>query len=172
MQREEPPRVKSTPRGFSLTNIAEMSKAEVAYRESVRAIESQEASIGELRSRTGIAFAAAALSVSVLGSVAFEDGWGFAEWVGVLFLGLMVVALAIIVWPRAWEFRSNGKKIVQAWVDVEDGLTLDDLYRDLAIHITDAHLKNQKVLNRLGWIYAASIVFALGSIVAFASALV
>lgn len=148
-----------------------MSKAEVAYREAVRAIESQEAAIAELRSRTGVAFAATALSVSVLGSVAFEGSWSVAEWVGVTMIGCMVVAVAVIVWPRPWQLNVSGKTIVRDWVDAEDAETVEDLYRDLAIHLSDSYEANQSTLDELHRVYALAVALALGSIVAFALAL-
>lgn len=149
-----------------------MSMAEVAYQESVRAIESQEASLAELRSRTGVVFAAAALSVSVLGTPAFVDGWRLAEWVGVVSLGAMAAALGLIVWPREWRFRADGSFLVREWVDPTDAATLDEMYRDLAIYLSDARRRNQKVLDRMSRIYAGAVALALTSIIAFAAALV
>jgi hypothetical protein len=145
--------------------------AEAAYREAVRSIESQEASLAELRSRTSVVFAAAALSVSVLGTAAFEDGWCLAEWVGVGSLGAMTFALAFIAWPREWRSRSDGDYLVMEWVDSDDGSTLDEMYRDLAIYLSNAQSKNQTALDRMSRIYGAALALALTSIIAFAVAL-
>jgi hypothetical protein len=77
------------------------SVEEIAYKESVRAIEMQAKSLDELRARTGLLFAGASVVASLLGSQALRSStFGvFAGLALVAYTAVLAIALAIL-WPR------------------------------------------------------------------------
>lgn len=64
----------------------------------------------------------------------------------------------------------KGSAIIRDWVDGGDGVDVDELYRDLALHYSAATSSNQKRLNRLYRLYASALLLAVGSVVSFALA--
>ena len=76
----------------------------LAYEAGLRALDKQEIALEELRRRTGLLLAAAALAASFLGESAFRDPpWLAAALALGAFLTTMVAALCILV-PRANRF--------------------------------------------------------------------
>jgi hypothetical protein len=73
---------------------------ELAYREAVRALDHQLATLTELRSRAGMLLAAAAIAVSMLGRETFR-GTPPIAWMALVCFGLLTVCVSAIVWPQS-----------------------------------------------------------------------
>ncbi len=54
-----------------------------------------------------------------------------------------------INWPRKWHWRVNPKSMLKDYVEAAEPATLDSMRRDLALHLNDAHVANEKKLRRL-----------------------
>ena len=80
---------------------------DLAYREAVRALDHQLASLTELRSRAGMLLATASITVSMFGREAFGGVRPFA-WLAIACFVLLSVCVLVIVWPRSeWRFESD-----------------------------------------------------------------
>jgi hypothetical protein len=73
---------------------------ELAYREAVRALDHQLATLTELRSRAGMLLAVASIAVSLLGREASHATRPLA-WAAVACFSLLGVCVLAIVWPNA-----------------------------------------------------------------------
>lgn len=145
--------------------------AEIAYGEAVRSVSGQEASFDELRSRTGLLFVGASISVALLGAPALEDGWGVFELLGAALLGVVIFSAAIITTPRELRFRADAEELVSSWVDDPHETDADEMYRDLAIYLTRAYRDNAPVLQNLTEWYRVGLVGTMASLSLFGLAL-
>ncbi len=117
-------------------------------------IKQQEAGLDDLRARSSTLLAAAALSASFLGAATFGEK-GLSDvatgWVVVALVGLAGVLATVLYinWPRKWDWRVNPKSMLKDYVEAAEPATLDSMRRDLALHLNDAHVANEKKLRRL-----------------------
>jgi hypothetical protein len=89
------------------------SVEELAYEQSLRAMDHQEATLDGLRSRAGTLLAVASLATSFFGVQALDeasDTWATAIAI-VLFLGVLTSVLYIL-WPRKWTFTLSAATIL------------------------------------------------------------
>jgi hypothetical protein len=92
--------------------------------EARRAISVQVGQLDELRSRTGLLLAAAALSGSFLGSTAASGGINLNFWGGVAVIAFVVgvASCMVVLWPPkddAWTFVTGPKQLIEDWVKIE-----------------------------------------------------
>lgn len=92
--------------------------------EARRAISVQVGQLDELRSRTGLLLAAAALSGSFLGSTAASGGISLTIWGGVAVIAFVVgvASCMVVLWPPkddAWTFVTGPKQLIEDWVKTE-----------------------------------------------------
>jgi hypothetical protein len=90
---------------------------DIAYAESVRAIDEQSRTVDELRSRTGVLLTGASIVVSFLGAAAFRGSSDFDMLAGLAllaFAGTLALCLSIL-WPRTWKFRLGAKVLLADW---------------------------------------------------------
>jgi hypothetical protein len=93
------------------------SVEEMAYRESIRAIEMQARSLDEVRARTGILLAGASVVASFLGAQALRSStFGvFAGLALVAYAAVLATCLAIL-WPRReWKFALGANVLLEDW---------------------------------------------------------
>jgi tetrahydromethanopterin S-methyltransferase subunit B len=110
---------------------------ELAFVEAGRALDAQERTVNELRSRAGVLIAAAAVTTSFFGSnVVGGARAGLAAWLATVSFALIGVAVLAVLWPRReWEFSESGKDLIARYVEPEL-LPLALIHRDLALHYT------------------------------------
>lgn len=125
---------------------------ELAYAESVRAIEQQARMLDEIRGRTGVLLAGAAIATSFLGGQALDDS-GFDVLAGlalIAFAGVVALATAI-VWPRekAWIFALSARTLLEDWVDEPRSGDLTAMRRFLAEKVEDHYDANQAKIDEL-----------------------
>jgi hypothetical protein len=122
----------------------------VAYNEAVRALSEQQATIDSFRTRAGLVLSAAAITTSFMGAQALEGGDSHgAAWLGlVAFVGVAITSLGIL-WPRQWEFTANPRDVIQTYIESEQPAPIDELHRDLSLHMHDSYSDNRKGLEQL-----------------------
>ncbi|MBS1870546.1 MAG: hypothetical protein JSS99_12890 [Actinobacteria bacterium] len=90
---------------------------ELAYGESVRAIDMQARSLDELRTRTGVLLAAASVVASFLGAEALKTS-AFEGLAGLALIafGVVLVGCIAILWPRhEWRFALGARILIEDW---------------------------------------------------------
>jgi hypothetical protein len=95
---------------------------ELALDEARRALAYQAGSVDELRPRTGLILAAAAITGSFLGSAAANEG--HLGGLGIAAVAAFVAAVGsclYILWPRRWTFVTSPKTLLEDWADHEQG---------------------------------------------------
>jgi hypothetical protein len=122
----------------------------VAYDEAVRALSEQQGTIDSFRTRAGLVLSAAAITTSFMGTQALEGGKShWAAWLALAaFVGVAVVSLGIL-WPRRWEFTANPRDVIQTYIESEQPAPIDELHRDLSLHMHDSYSENRKGLEQL-----------------------
>jgi hypothetical protein len=122
----------------------------IAYEEAVRALSTQQEMINSLRSRAGLLFSSAAVTTSFLGAQGLQGGKPNPfSWLALMgFVGLAVAFLALL-WPRRWEFTANPHEVIGAYVEFNPPAPLEELHRELAIHLEGAYLRNRSGLGKL-----------------------
>jgi hypothetical protein len=128
------------------------STAEIVYDEAVRAIEQQPRVIDELRSRTSILLAAAALIAGVLAAAAARDG-GIGAFGAVAIVVLVIVVglcIAVLI-PRrkAVTFVVSPHILFEDHVDVEERNSPEQLHRFLAEKLEGYYDANDGKIERL-----------------------
>lgn len=94
---------------------------ELAYREAVRALEHQRATLSELRGRASMLLAAASITVSLPGPKLRADGDPLA-WTAVAAFVLLSAAVLTIVWPRdEWRFDTNARDLLEKHLALANG---------------------------------------------------
>jgi hypothetical protein len=94
-----------------------LTPEELAYSESVRAIEMQSRSLDELRSRTGVLLAAASVAASFLGAEALKASSfnALTALALISFAGVLAACIATL-WPRTdWKFAIGARVLIEDW---------------------------------------------------------
>lgn len=64
------------------------------------------------------------------------------------FLGMATTSVAIL-WPRRWEGAANPREVIETYIESKEARSLEDLHRDLSLHMGRSYLVNQEGLERL-----------------------
>jgi hypothetical protein len=134
---------------------------DVILEEARRAIDFQASALDELRARTGILLAAAAVSGSFLGAATAraDVGFGFLGGVAVIAFVLGIAFCIVVLWPPgddAWIFVNSPKQLINDWVKVEQNGKSMPLF--LAECLEDDYDKNEKrLLGLYRWFQAAAV---------------
>jgi hypothetical protein len=140
----------------------------VILEEARRAINTQVSALDELRARTGVLLAAAAVSGSFLGSATADNGVSLSFWGGaaVVAFVLGVFSCIVVLWPPgddAWTFVNSPKRLIEDWIKVDqEGQTLHVF---LAGCLEDHYDKNEKRLLCLYKWFQAAAVSVGGSVI-------
>lgn len=123
----------------------------LVYEESRRALDAQQSSLDNLRTRTGVLIAATAIVSSFLGGQALGDGqftlWSWAAIGGFFIAGLVAVVVLFPLWR--WKFTSEVNTLLSDYVDDVDPATIDQMHTQLAQHNQDNYDENHKKLEKL-----------------------
>lgn len=131
-----------------------MTGEELAFNEAVRRIEQQEADLAGLHARAAILFSASAIATTFLAGISSSVAGRSVPWYGGLavilaicsFVGTLVVA-GQILWPKEWRFGRSGKAMLESYVDdTEQTWGVEDIYYDLAVHLTHDFEQNRAAL--------------------------
>jgi hypothetical protein len=143
-------------------SVADPAGYELAFTEARRALEDQDTSVNELRTRAGVLIAAAAVTTSFFGGAAIADGkLGAAGWVAVGSFLVVGFAVLAILWPRHdWTFSVDAETFIYGYLepDEEEPLDLPSIHRDLAFHMAASYKRNRA---QLRWLFVAFRVGAL-----------
>jgi hypothetical protein len=139
----------------------------IAYAEGLRMISEQSQSLDELRSRVGLLVSAASVATSFLAATALRDAsrpLGLGAYVAIAaFAALLIPALAIL-WPREWTFKNSPTLIIGTNIE-EAHQSLDDLRRDLALHLETDYDSNSQKIRWLLRLYSAAIALLVVEII-------
>ena len=141
---------------------------DVILEEARRAINTQVSALDELRARTGVLLAAAAVSGSFLGAATADRGVSLSFWGGaaVVAFVLGVFSCIVVLWPPgddAWTFVNSPKQLIEDWIKVDqEGQTLHVF---LAGCLEEHYDKNEKRLLRLYKWFQAAAVSVGGSVI-------
>jgi hypothetical protein len=127
------------------------SAEEIAYQESVRALEMQSRTLDELRSRTGLLLAAASVVTSFLGAeVLRRDGVTTVAVLAILvFIGVVVLALLIVLPWRDWHFAQGAKTLLEDWTGDQSHGDIKAMQRFLAENIEEDWDHNKQKLDSM-----------------------
>lgn len=126
----------------------------VAYDEAVRALSEQQAAIESVRTRAGLLLSAAAVTTSFLGAQALQGGGSrlFSLLALATFVAVAAISLAIL-WPREWEFTASPRRVMKGFIEPGEATRLQDLHRDLSLHMHGSYLVNHQGLKELALLF-------------------
>jgi hypothetical protein len=126
----------------------------LAFDQALRSLARQEASLDELRSRTGTLVAAAAIAASFLGASAASNGFGLAGTLGIFaFIASGTLSLVILLPFRGWVFDDNIDTLFAGYIEAEDPADIVEIHRDLARNHAAHIARNEILLSRLYWAF-------------------
>jgi hypothetical protein len=100
---------------------------------------------------------AAAVTTSFLGAQALQGGGSsFLSWMALFGFVAVAAASLAILWPRRWEFIANPRRVVKGYIESADGIRLEDLHRDLSLHMHGSYLANHQGLKELALLFQAA----------------
>ena len=123
----------------------------LAYNEALRGVTQQQAVLDGIRARASALLGIAAVSASFLGGVAFKDaGPRGLSWIPIVaFVAVGVLAIWILLPVRGWKFSFDVNILVTDYVEGSSPAKLDEMYRDLALHLGRHYTTNEQRLTRL-----------------------
>lgn len=143
---------------------------ELAYEEAKRALDAQESVVNELRTRSGILIAAAAITTSFFGGRALADGdVGTSGWIAIGCFAIVGASVLAVLWPRTdWSFTVNAQRFIGTYVESDEGpLPLPAIHRDLALHMSASYVVNARQLRLLTIAFRIGAIFLVGEVVAW-----
>lgn len=141
---------------------------ELVLSQVLRGLSQQQGVLDNLRARAGTLVAAASLVSSFFGATALsnEASPPATFWVvlAFLFLGVVVAAAIIIVWPYQWRFGISGHRLLADYVNPESGApaSLDEIRYSLIYYIQTDMDTNEVKLDRL-WLALRVAVLAIAA---------
>lgn len=131
----------------------------IAYRESLRAIEQQYQALANLRARAGTVIAGASVVASFLGARALGAGGHQNEIVLSILALLATLGLCgAILWPYPFKFRLSARVILEDHAVGSDPTDIHRLHGYLALMYETHHEQNERIISRLHDALGASIV--------------
>jgi hypothetical protein len=118
---------------------------ELAYGESVRAIELQARSLDEVRTRTGVLLAAASVVSSFLGSEALKLApFGVIAGLALISFGVVLTVCIVILLPRGeWKFALGAKVLLEDWTGASPSGNTEAMLAFLAERLEKNWLANK-----------------------------
>jgi len=123
------------------------STAEIAYRESVRALQGEAQDLENIRSHVSLVLSAGGVSAAFLGALNHQRGIAF--WLAVGAFAVIAVATVVVYWPVSFPWDFDGYQLVATYVDAKPPAADDFVMRELALHAAADYQENRATLNRL-----------------------
>lgn len=141
----------------------------LAYDEAIRALSQQQTVLDNFRTRAGILLSGAAIATSFLGGRALEDGslriWSCAAISAFVAVGVSTI---LILWPRRhWEFAAIPRRVIDTYIEAEEPFSPPRIHRDLALHMEDSYVLNERRLERLIVLFRVASVVLTFEVVAW-----
>ena len=90
----------------------------LAFEEAGRALDGQERTVNELRSRAGVLIAAAAITTSFFGARAVTPDLTTMVWLATGAFACIGISVLFVLWPRSnWEFSASATDIVATYIE-------------------------------------------------------
>jgi hypothetical protein len=146
----------------------DVTPAELAYHEAVRAISNQADTIDKLRGQTSALLGAASVATAFLGAEGIGtkglSGWGLVATVCFGVQGLLTVAL---LFPRdGWRFTLAPGGVVESYSRVPPAST-EQLYYDVAVNLDAQFDFNADRLRWMFWAFRIASAFLVAGVVAW-----
>jgi hypothetical protein len=141
---------------------------ELAYGESVRAIELQARSLDEIRTRTGVLLAAASVVASFLGAEALKLApFGLLTGLALISFAGVLGACIVILWPRRkWRFALGANVLLADWTGASPCGDTEAMLAFLARQLEKNWLSNRDRIDGMLVLFQVAIG-ALGAEVLF-----
>jgi hypothetical protein len=136
----------------------------LAYDEALRAIARQETTLDEFRARIGTSIAATVIATAFFSPIVIHRQhltpriW----WALGLFVASLLAQSFLLVPLGGWRFRRSATSIIRDYVEVDDPASMNQIHRDLALHIDQDLRGNDGRLIWMWWVFSAALV-ALGA---------
>ncbi len=145
---------------------------QLAFEEAGRALDAQERTVNELRSRAGVLVAAAAVTTSFFGGrVLTGQAPPLAGWIAIVAFCAIGLAVLAVLWPRHdWEFSANASDLIAEYVEPEN-VPMPLIHRDLALHRSNSYAKNAEQLRVLYLAIRGGLAFLVVEVIAWVVAL-
>jgi hypothetical protein len=136
----------------------------LAYQEALRGVTQQQDVLKDIRGRASTLLGVASISTSFLGGTALAkqklSGLG---WIAVAAFVLAGGLTILMLLPRrGWVFRFSAKRLIKDYVEAKPPAELSDMQRDLALHLENHYIVNNKRLGLLFWLFrTASMVLVI-----------
>lgn len=149
---------------------------ELAYQEAKRALEDQESTVSETRSRAGQLIAAAAITTSFFGGQAITAHHVHtAAWFAIGCFIALSLSVLVILWPRHdWEFMVSPANLISTYIEPVDDPPVDlaTIHRDLALHMDNSIESNRRQLRLVFGAFRVGALLLVGEVVGWVIALV
>ena len=144
----------------------------LAFDEAGRALDGQERSVNELRSRAGVLIAAAAITTSFFGARAVTDDLSAAVWCAMVAFAGVGATVLFVLWPRSdWQFSASATDLIATYIETDEPASLPQIHRDLALHRSASYDRNARQLRVLFAAFRMGLVLLLGEVAAWMIAL-
>jgi hypothetical protein len=140
----------------------------LAFDEGVRALSEQQDVIDSFMTRSGLLLSGAAIATSFLGQAALEHGTTVFTWLAIGLFAALGAAVIAILWPRNdWEYSVRPELLIANYIEHPDPLSLEEIHRDLALHMDRSYLRNRGQLLRLVWLFRLASILLTIEVVAW-----
>jgi hypothetical protein len=72
-----------------------------------------------------------------------------ASWFALFCFVAVATASLVVLWPRRWEGGVSPRDVIETYVEAEEVAPIEELHRDLSIHMHNSYLANQEALKQL-----------------------
>ena len=146
-----------------MSRMCAVTLAELSYAAAIRALDLQERSLEQIRSRTGTLLAATSLTASFLGaqSIASTKGLSTLGAMALVALATSILTCIYILLPkRGFIFSVSGVRMFESLFEFKDDA--DEARRHLVYWLESYYKDNETRIDRLGRCYAtAALALAL-----------
>lgn len=138
----------------------------LVYEEARAAIDRQERTLDELRSRAGATLATTVIATAFFGGLDLKNRHlhGY-EWMAlVLFLASACSQLILLLPLPGWRLRRSPGAIIKEYIEAQDPATIDDMHRDLALHLAHDMQGNDGRLSWMWKVFTVGVVFLVAEV--------
>ncbi len=79
-----------------------------------------------------------------------DRGFATWSWLAVTLFATVGASTLFILWPRKdWEFFAGPRRLIATYVEADQPLPLEQIHRDLALHMENSYDENERRLQQL-----------------------